>query len=483
MIPRLGLAALLVVLSGCASQYFRDAGAPPAVPQYTLEDLPSPEYWTGIVFNGAKVGFSHSRVSRSAEPGRYDIEGEAVMHFHFLGFEKSVQMRTLDVVDAQGALARFDHRYVLDQSERRAKGEVRGAVLHYEVATAGRPAEQREETLREPLYPSSALALLPVLRGLQVGSRFDWLVFNGEAQSVDRASQRIESYETSDLFSGAAFRVSTELLGLSSITWIDAKGRPVLELGLNGVIVSALEEETVAKSYLTSAALNKDDVIVDWSLIKAELPLADARRARYLRFALPRSEHAPPSDPRQQCRREASDVVCEIDTTRPDTGAPSEADLKSTVAVQAGDPTIHTLALKITAGKKAVTEKITAVLDWMEQNIRKEPIDVFSALDVLDTRRGECQGHTYLYTALMRSLGVPTRVVNGLVYAEEYRGFLYHTWAETLADGSWIAVDPTFNQTRADATHIALTRGESPAELVSLVDWVGHTRIEVLDAR
>jgi len=143
---------------------------------------------------------------------------------------------------------------------------------------------------------------------------------------------------------------------------------------------------------------------------------------------------------------------------------------------------IRTLARTITSGKEAVREKIVSVLDWLEQNIRKEPIDAFSALDVLDTRRGECQGHAFLYAALMRSLRVATRVVNGLVYAQEHGGFLYHTWAETLVDGSWIAVDPTFNQARADATHIALARGESPADLAPLVDWVGHTRIEVLEA-
>jgi transglutaminase-like putative cysteine protease len=191
----------------------------------------------------------------------------------------------------------------------------------------------------------------------------------------------------------------------------------------------------------------------------------------------------PPSDRRQQCRREAADVVCTIDSARSGTGGAADADLRPTATVQARDPMIRALGRKIAAGKDAAAEKITAVLDWLEKNIRKEPIDAFSALDVLDARRGECQGHAYLYTALMRSLGVPTRVVNGLVYASEYRGFLYHTWAETLVDGSWIAVDPTFNQNRADATHIALARGESPAELVPLVDWVGHTRIEVLEAR
>jgi len=46
-----------------------------------------------------------------------------------------------------------------------------------------------------------------------------------------------------------------------------------------------------------------------------------------------------------------------------------------------------------------------------------------------------------------------TQVVNGLVYSPEHKGFLYHTWAESLAD------------------------------LTPLVEWVGSTRIKVLEAR
>ena len=74
-------------------------------------------------------------------------------------------------------------------------------------------------------------------------------------------------------------------------------------------------------------------------------------------------------------------------------------------------------------------------------------------------------------------------MVNGLVYSPEYEGFLYHTWAESFVDGSWRAVDPTFDQASADATHIALVRGESLAELTPLIDWVGTTRIRMLEAR
>src|SRR6266704_3680526 len=307
-------AALLAFLSGCAGPYFRDAGAPPLPPpRYSLADLPQPEYWTGIVFNGAKVGFSHSRVTRAAQQDLYELHGAAVIRFRFLGLDKRVQVRSLDTVDENAKLVRFDYHYVLDDSEQRVTGEVRDGRLGYEVATAQRPPERKEERLSEPLYPSGALGLLPALQGLRIGSEFRWLVFNGETQSLDRALQRVESYEASELFEGEAFKVQTDMLGLRSTSWIDARGRPVFELGLNGVMISALEDERTAKSYLAAAALNKDDVLVQWSLVKSPLSLSDPREARFLRVSLNRS---PLSDERQRCRVAAPDVVCEIDATR-----------------------------------------------------------------------------------------------------------------------------------------------------------------------
>ena len=486
MKARIASLALLVLLSGCAGQYFRDAGAPPSeAPRYSLRDLPQPEYWTGIVFNGAKIGFSHTRVTAAAG-GQYELHGEAVLSFRLLGVEKRVQVRTFDTVDSGARLVRFAYHYVIDDTEQDVSGEVEGRRLRYEVSTGGRPPEKKEEMLTEALYPAGALDLMPVLEGLAVGKAFRWLVFNGEVQATTLADQRILAYETSEFFPGTAFKVQTDMLGLHSTTWIDARGLPVFELGMNGVMISALEEERVAKSYLTSAVVNKDEAILDWSLVKAPLPLRDPRQARFMRFALhgPGPDRAPPSDARQRCAVSARDLVCEIDSAKAvaDNGVGAAALLPSGT-VQSRDPIIRALAKSIAGQRTSADEKIAAVLRWIDQNIAKEAIDTFSAIDVLDARRAECQGHAYLYAALMRALEVPTRVVNGLVYSPDFRGFLYHTWAESLTEGGWRAVDPTFNQVRADATHIALVRGESLADLTPLVDWVGNTRIEVLEAR
>ena len=88
-----------------------------------------------------------------------------------------------------------------------------------------------------------------------------------------------------------------------------------------------------------------------------------------------------------------------------------------------------------------------------------------------------------LLAALSRALGIPVRVVNGLVYSEPHGGFLYHTWNEAwLGERGWRAVDAIFGQMQADATHLKLIEGESLLQLVPLVGMVGKARIESVRA-
>jgi transglutaminase/protease-like cytokinesis protein 3 len=120
----------------------------------------------------------------------------------------------------------------------------------------------------------------------------------------------------------------------------------------------------------------------------------------------------------------------------------------------------------------------------MDENIAKEAIDSFTASDVLRERRAECQGHAYLFAALARASGIPTRIVNGIVYAAEHGGFLYHTWNESwIAERGWQPVDATFGQVHADATHLKLIEGELAGDLVPLVGLVGRIKVSSVSAR
>jgi|TARA_Y100000031_G_scaffold5937_1_gene7256 transglutaminase/protease-like cytokinesis protein 3 len=111
--------------------------------------------------------------------------------------------------------------------------------------------------------------------------------------------------------------------------------------------------------------------------------------------------------------------------------------------------------------------------------MEKALVDTVTAVDALRERRGECQSHTYLFTALARAAGIPTKVVNGLVYSEDYGGFLYHAWPEVFV-GQWRALDPTLGQDSVDATHIKLTENEREDPL-KLMEFVGRVGIEIVE--
>ena len=69
------------------------------------------------------------------------------------------------------------------------------------------------------------------------------------------------------------------------------------------------------------------------------------------------------------------------------------------------------------------------------------------------------------------------------VYSPELGGFAYHAWNESLLGGQWVAVDATFGQLGADATHLKLGYGESIGDVTPLLAWLGVTKIEVLAVR
>ena len=469
---------LIVLLPGCAAQYFRDAGAPPAPQPLTLQEWPHRDLWTGVVFNGDKIGFTRRTLRPAAgAPGEYEIESEASIRLRFLGIDKRVNLRALDRVRPDLTLASFLYEHEIDGSPLKVSGSADGKKLVLTVAASG-SQEQRTIDLSEPLYPSSAISYLPVLRGLAVGRSARFAVFEGETQKLAEAEQEVLAWERSPLFEGPAFKLVTRLLGMETTTWIAADGRPMLEIAMNGVLISGLEDEASARRYLVEASLNKRDGMVDFSLLRAG-PLEAPRSASRMEIVL---EGVPagfelPSDGGQTCRGSR----CVIDRAAPLAQGDPARYLKATLAAPSNLGEIRDLAATIAGGPEA--EKIDRILAWMDENIAKEAIDSFTAVDVLRERRAECQGHAYLFAALARASSIPARIVNGIVYSAEHGGFLYHTWNEAwIAGRGWQPVDATFGQAHADATHLKLVEGEQPGDLVPLVALVGRIRVASVSA-
>ena len=482
---------LLVLLTGCTSKYFRDAGEPtPAAPRHDLGAWPFDEYWTGIIFNGNKIGFSHLSLRPvTSTADLFEIKSAAVMRFRFLMLGKKVNLNALDRVVNDLTLQSFNYHYDLDGHALSLSGEVTNGVLEVSIINAGRQQKQ-QIPIEGKLYPSSVIGLYPVFHGLKVGKRYQYDVYSGETQTVVQVNQEILAYEESDLFQGKAYKVKTRLHDYKVTTWLDEWGRPLLETSLGGVIIAGLETEESAKKYVVASALNKKDTLLDFSLIRVNIPIQDARNVKMMKIALEGidSDLNVPRDDLQQCTRLEQALICDVRRPKPssknfsDTGTKRDSIhyLQSSVAVPTRHPVISNSAKDITREAATSLERITMLVEWIQKNIEREPVDVFSALDVFNGRKAECQGHAYLYTSFARSLKIPTRIVNGIVYSTDFNGFLYHTWAESFVNDRWIPVDPTFGQVVADATHLKLVEGESLADLSSLANVIGRIRVRVI---
>jgi len=509
MARSIGLSLVIVAhalwLSGCASWYFQKAGPPPSPsPKYELAQWPYKDYWTGIVFNGAKIGFSHLALAPAG--AEYELRSDAAFVLHLLGFEKKFRFKSEDRVDDDLRLQRFEYDYHIDGNDLKLTGEVRNNALRVRIVTARNTTDQ-EFALTGPVYSTSVLPLYPLRHGLAVGREYRYTVYDGETQVLAEVTQKVLGYETSRLFDGPAYKIETRMHGHKTTTWMGADGLPKLEMALNGVLISAIETEKQARRYLALASLNKQDVLLDFSMVRPDRPIPGARQLGYLKIEIEGIEQrlAPRTDTGQRCEWKDNVATCEIRRVPPSpavTGSydskpryrdvpiavPMDAKLREhylrpTLTAPTYDPRIRLQAQQIAGDAKEPVEIVNKLVAWIQANIQRSPVDVFSALDVLETKQAECQGHAYLYTSFARVLGIPTRVVNGLVYSEELKGFLYHSWNESLIGGMWLPVDPTFGQVGVDATHIKLIEGESSAELMPLVDLVGRIRARVIALR
>ena len=83
------------------------------------------------------------------------------------------------------------------------------------------------------------------------------------------------------------------------------------------------------------------------------------------------------------------------------------------------------------------------------------------------------------YLAGVRAAGIPARAAAGLALVGTK--FYYHAWPEVFV-GKWVAVDPTFGQFPADASHLRFVTGGLGRQ-ADLLRLVGNLRIQVLGTR
>jgi hypothetical protein len=450
-----------------------------------LRPLPAEasEKWYGVYAQGRKVGYQ--RRVRTPSADGFTVENQTLTQLAMLGTAQLVSTRLVAETDRSLRPRKFDFQLRSDGMDFAVSGVARGEELEITSSTLGK------RSLRVPA--ASTIALSQTLEDLlgqeriENGRTFRYTMFDPVSSAPAPVTLTVGALEDVSLPGGArsGYRVDEEFQGSQFRLWVDPSGAVLKEEGPLGL---TLIRETDGRA--ATGGIDRDarvDLAAS-AAIPAGRVIDSPRTLRHLRL---RVSEVPATfslsfPPRQ--RLEAGALVIEreegvpaVTLTLPVREPSLAEDLTSTPFMQVDDPKVRALAAEIVGDDRDATKVAHKLLDWVFENLAKEAtVSVPNAVQVLEMRKGDCNEHAVLFAALARAAGLPARMVAGTVYAspEGAAGaFYYHAW-NLVWLGDWVAVDPTFGQFPADATHVALVVG-GPEKEIALIGVLGRMRFEV----
>ena len=130
--------------------------------------------------------------------------------------------------------------------------------------------------------------------------------------------------------------------------------------------------------------------------------------------------------------------------------------------IESDDPNIIGNATMIAGNDTTIDAKTTKLFDFVsnsslfryDETIQNMTRDSYShtrgALWALQNRKGVCFDFAHLFVALLRSLGICSRVSEGVIL-DGRSGFILHNWAEVYSNEiGWIPYDPTWDKTKCN---------------------------------
>jgi len=468
----------LAVRSGTFSR------TPPTTPHEVAAERR--EEWHGIYRAAEKIGYSHR--TRTPTPDGFAIESDTSTWLALMGSAQVVHTRLSAETDRSLLLRRFDFRLRSGTIDFEVAAKIHAGVMDLESATLGRQTIRVPPDL--PIALSETVADFLGAEKLESGRTFRYTVFDPVSAAPTAVSLEIGPLERVDLPSGerSAYRIDQQFQGTTVHMWVDAEGTVLKEEGPLGL---AIVREIDGKAAMNGVDARGGADLSAAASIPVTRRIVSPRETTRLRIRIAQAPSSATLEfpPRQ--RREGDAVVVEREQAGtfqsyrlPQTDDRFHDDLRATPFLQLDDPAIRRAAGDAIGGQNDAESAARALVGWVHRSLAKVPtISVPNATQVLVERRGDCNEHAVLYAALARAVGIPTRIASGTVYMPPdgagAGAFYYHAWDEVWL-GDWVAVDPTFGQFPADATHVKLVEG-GPETYLALVGVIGQLRLEVED--
>ncbi len=369
------------------------------------------------------------------------------------------------------------------------------------------PGGEQKQTLEWPsgAVMAEGMHLLAKKKGLKEGTNYTARIFSPSIIQAIDAQIKIGAKEQVDLLGRVVnlTKVTTKLsmpggVEVTSIGYVDDELRE--QKIISNVAGMQIEMIACAKDFALSAKEVID--VIDKLFIASPQPLGDVDSARSAEYLLVPSTEGNtleiPSTDNQTVRYDDKGwVIVTVKAAVPPAGSriPYKGSDKKILElmqparfIQSQSETILELAHKAVAGTEDTAEAAQRIESFVADYIVNKDLSVgyASAVEVAQSKQGDCTEFAVLTVALCRAAGIPARVVMGLAYVGNFAGlencFGGHAWVEVYVKDRWFGLDAAFKSAGLSGYgpgHIALAKGRgNPEDFFALVNTLGQFKIE-----
>ncbi len=469
------------------------------------------ESWDAIYIANNQVGHIQTWIEPVTDKGRDLLRVRVKTELSFKRLRDLVTMKIEygSIETLEGQVLRLDTLTTAAKQVIRVHGDVIDKKMNLIIDGGG----QRQESLidwpddvRGPYAVELSLALQPI----KAGEVRTLKMFMPDLNKICDVTLTAKDIEDVQLGGG----VKRTLMRIEQTTTLDDKKRPEFDQtmwadsggqvmktrtdNLGGMDVYRTTREG-ALAEMTPRAAQFDQITNSVIKVKHKINRPDATRDVRYRLTLKSDEPAQiiPTDRRQSLTPGANknEVILIVKSAGPDVGKPGESTvdpsyLRPNAMITSEDEQVIQLAKQAIGQSTDPWEKARKIEAWVARHLLDKNFQTAfaPASEVARTLSGDCTEHGVLVAAMCRAVQVPSRVVVGLVYAENLGGFGFHMWNEVYVNRRWVAIDASFEQDTVDAVHIKLADasldGVSPFEaLLPVVRVLGKMTLDPIEIR
>ena len=433
--------------------------------------------WMTVTMNNTKIGYNMQSLTNT--PLGYLMKEYSLIRIPLGGTQREIYVDSYSVLNPDFSLKTLTFGLVSGDYTTDIYGEVSGEKLHIKIKSQNSESSASFDA-HKGIYLPGAVPIITSSQGFPTGE-FSLPTFDPLSMATSDIQITVGAKEETQTELGklSGHRLTLNLSGIESHMWVDDKGQILREEDAGGMLMSAAAKESALD--MPGIESKSNDDILNSLAVHCQGKISDPRNAQYLKVRIDGIDPAL-FDLKDDFQTVISTnpLILEIHPGKIDSSALTDSQkfLKAEPFLQTDDPAIIQTANKIVGNEINANSKAVKIENWVFNNVEKDyTVSLPSAIDVLKVRKGDCNEHTALYTALARAAGLPTKMCIGIVYKDGL--FYYHAWPAVYL-GGWTPIDPTFGQKIADATHIKLLEGglQRQADLMKAVGKISVTVIE-----